>query len=358
MEDVEDVEDRDEAPGWAAIDKALEPIYGDQEPLHWGTILKWRLGGDDPLDGISAYPRTDPVPHWHFVSYGMSELYDKESDNPDTSGWGFELTFRLARDPADDAPPVWAASMLQNLARYVFRSGNWFDVGHHMNINGPIAVEREDSAIRAIAFAVDPELGDIATPHGKVRFLQVVGLTLDELDACQQWNAEPLLDLLASKLPLYVTDVDRASLLDDPQLATAVREGIELDGSSVGWLAVTTAHWDLDVDTGALTIRLGALQAPRIADMLRSRLPYGRDLVLQTEDTTLCLLPAPRWEVKEPEPGVLQLGLPETALDDILAALRPEASRTAISSIPGLTVEIVPTQMRDQYGNETGQVIG
>ena len=46
--------------------------------------------------GISIYRAEDP-PHWHFVTYGFSELYSKESDDPAVSGWGFELTFRLVR---------------------------------------------------------------------------------------------------------------------------------------------------------------------------------------------------------------------------------------------------------------------
>jgi len=36
------------------------------------------------------------VPHWHIVGYGMSELYAKETDDPEESGWGFELTFRVS----------------------------------------------------------------------------------------------------------------------------------------------------------------------------------------------------------------------------------------------------------------------
>ena len=41
---------------------------------------------------------------------------------------GFELTFRLADDEAMKAkePPTWPLSLLQNLARYVFRTGNGF----------------------------------------------------------------------------------------------------------------------------------------------------------------------------------------------------------------------------------------
>lgn len=50
----EEVEQMDQAPGWDAIDEALKPIYGDQEPKDYGTLLPYSLGGQDPLDGISA----------------------------------------------------------------------------------------------------------------------------------------------------------------------------------------------------------------------------------------------------------------------------------------------------------------
>src|ERR1700679_2089959 len=84
--------------GWDAIDAALVKIYGDAEPLHYASAIKWMLGGPDPLDGVSVYKRERPSPHWHFVSYGLTELYVKESDDTEVSGFGFELTFRLARD--------------------------------------------------------------------------------------------------------------------------------------------------------------------------------------------------------------------------------------------------------------------
>ncbi|MFG1857079.1 suppressor of fused domain protein [Actinomadura geliboluensis] len=346
----------DESPGWDAIDAALRPLYGDTEPYHLGTIHKWALGGPDPLDGISIYARMEPVPHWHFVSYGMTELYTKESEDPDESGWGFEFTFRLARDPAEEKPPVWAANLLQNLGRYVFTSGNWFEAGHHMNVNGPIAADREDSEIRAVTFVQDPELGEISTPHGKVVFLQVVGLAMEEYDALRRWNADGLTAALAPHLPLFVTDIDRRSLLADPEVARAVEEGIARDGSSGGMLYVSTAHWERD--GGSTTLRLGALQAPAIADSLRGRLPFGRELVLRTEDTVVAFLPADAFALAEPEEGVLEVHVPPAVLDDLTAAMPAAAGRTAIASLPGLTVEIVPTAMKDRYGEETGEVIG
>ena len=41
------------------------------------------------------------------------------------SGFGFELTFRLRREPGETAPPTWPATLLQALARYVFQSGQY-----------------------------------------------------------------------------------------------------------------------------------------------------------------------------------------------------------------------------------------
>jgi hypothetical protein len=93
-------EEEPEAIGWKAIDTVLNTLYLGIEPQHWGTIIPTFLGGKDPLTGISAYPANDPD-HWHYITYGFSELYEKETDDPEVSGFGIELTFRLARSPGD-----------------------------------------------------------------------------------------------------------------------------------------------------------------------------------------------------------------------------------------------------------------
>ncbi|MBX6387250.1 MAG: suppressor of fused domain protein [Microbispora sp.] len=352
------------SPGWDAIDGALARIYGDTEPYHWGTIIKWALGGPDPLDGISAYRREDPVPHWHYVSYGMTELYEKQSDNPDESGWGFEFTFRLARDPAapaDAEPPVWPANFLQNLGRYVFQSGNWFEAGHHIDLNGPIATSRSDTVIRAAAFVRDPELGAISTPHGRVEFLQVVGLAYDEYEAARSWNTESLLETLSPRMPLFVTDIDRASLLTVPSVAEAVRQGAARDGSSQGALFVDVVGWTREAD--AVTIRLGALPAPSIAEALRRRLPYGRDLIVQGTEARLWFRPGDAYSAVEIDDEALAITVPEsgleTVLDDLAAALPAEAGRRAVPSLPGLVIDIERSVIRDsRSGEPTGRVVG
>ena len=343
----------DGAPGWDAIDGALARLYGDTKPRHWGTIMRWSLGGHDPLDGISAYERTDPVPHWHYVSYGMTDLYVKESADSAESGWGFEFTFRLARDPADTDPPVWAADLLQNLARYVFTSGNWFEPGHHMTANGPIAADRPDTAVRALAFVEDPELGKIETVHGEVRFLQVVGLTMDEYEAVQLWNTIALLETLAPSLPLLVTDVDRSSLLGDPAIASRVQAGIKEEGSSTGSLMVGGASWkQLDKTT---VVTLGALQAPFIAQLLQARLPFGRDFYVLAKDCVIRFSPSEQLAVTT-EDEALHVAVPVADLPRFLRSIRPRAGTAEVAA--GLTIQIVRTVLRDQYGNPTGEVVG
>lgn len=42
------------------------------------------------------------------------------------SGYGFELTFRLKKVPGQMMPPSWPAELMQELAKYVFRTGSSF----------------------------------------------------------------------------------------------------------------------------------------------------------------------------------------------------------------------------------------
>jgi len=333
--------------GWHAINDVLRPIYGDREPFHWGTIISWEEGGPDPIRGISAYRRHDPVHHLHYVTFGLSELYEKVSDDPAISGWGFELTFRIAHS-AEAAPPGWVLGLLQNLGRHVFQTRRVFGVGHTMSLNGPIALET-DTPIRAIVFTLDPELGLIDTPNGQVEFLQVVGLTEDELAAVQCWNGKGFLELLRTRNELLVTDLSRGSYLKDLDFARRVAERTEAEGASSSGLYCDQARCEPS-DGGTMTLVLGAAVADDLGRRLRGRIPYGRPFSVFTDLTEIRFEPGNRFQCQPIERGFLfQFTAAQTRV--FAAILAPQQAVHQPPEMPGLTVVIEKTEIRDNDGN-------
>jgi hypothetical protein len=202
----------DAAPGWDAIDLRLSEVYGIQEPKHWGTVIKHMLGGPDPIDGISAFQCADGgIEHLHFVTYGYTSLYyDEEAVGGEFSSFGFEMTFRLASElpPAED--PIWVCNLLQNLARYVFESGKWFEQYDWIPANGPIRADYVTDIV-GLAFLNDPTLQPVDSPHGRVEFIQAFGLTQNELDSFKntKQTAEGVIELHRKTNPMLVTDLAR-----------------------------------------------------------------------------------------------------------------------------------------------------
>jgi hypothetical protein len=192
----------DEAPGWAAIHAALGRLYPGVAPRQWG--------GAAPLAGVSAYANAAP-PHWHFVTHGMSALAERTA----------ELTFRLRRDPAEHEPPPWVLTLLETMARYVARTGNPFGHGHYIRYAGTLD-QQAGSHLEAILFARDPVVPPLRGPHGKVTFLQAIGITSDEHALLDDGNSTALIRVIAEDNPLLVTDTARVSLLADPERAAHV----------------------------------------------------------------------------------------------------------------------------------------
>lgn len=342
-----------EARGWDAIDQEMERLYGDQEPKHYGTVIPYSLGGNDPLNGISAYKGETPLPHWHFVTYGFSELYEKESEDLEYSGYGFELTFRLNRGPDEEEPPAWALNLLQNMGRYVFRSGNVFQSGDYLDANGPICLNA-DTALTALAFAEDPQLPMIDTPNGKVQFIQMVGITKDELQAMQTWNTLGLLEVCQPYMPYYITDLTRASFLETPAVAEAVNAGRERDGSNTGFLFVDQLAWEPEKKSlfkkTPAKLTLGAKQADIVGKLLRGRLLKGRNLTLVSSGLRVVFEPGEQagWKTEAEE---VQITLHDAAAAELSEKLLPKAGAFEVASLPGAVIEVVKTHIKDNEGN-------
>jgi len=349
--------DRELEPlGWNAIDDVVNGIYGDTEPKHWGTVLPYSLGGRDPLTGLSAYRDIDDGASWHFVTYGFSELYEKEWDDPEISGFGFELTFRLQANDLEEHA-TWVFNFLQNLARYVFDTGRRFGQGHTMPLNGPIRSE-SDTKIVGIAFVRDPQLDKIDTPNGEVQFLQVVGLTEDELEAIQYWNAQSFLELVAEKNPKLVTDLDRRSYLGDERFAETVRvrsteEGASCSEFHADRFSFSTSRW-----TRKCTLTLGAFLVEDLVRRLCGRIPYGREFLVSggLDDRAIVFIAGDenKWSI---DGETLTIHLTAQAATAFREEVLPIVGTYTIPGLERFAVLVERTEIRDNDGNVT-KVVG
>ncbi len=190
----------DAAPGWDAIRDRVETFYPGIEPVHRAIPPGVAFGA--PLQGLSAYRGPS---WWYLVTYGLTELFIKESDDPEWSGWGYELTMRT---PLSEATPDWAFNVLAFVANLTQKEKIVFGAGHRLQTTHPLA--GLPTRLTAVAFTLDPQLGAISTPHGKVEFLLVVGITTEELEQMKATSTAAVLAELDTSIHL-VTDPSRAS---------------------------------------------------------------------------------------------------------------------------------------------------
>ncbi len=169
--------------GWKAIEDACLKMYpGQTNPKHYGTIIPWSLGGNDPLDGISIY---DGGEYYHFVTFGLSELYEKENENKEYSGYGFELTVKLKKDGLEDEEVGirGMCGILQAIAKLTYNKGEIFQPDEYIYTGQTTGMDPNGkSLIKGFITQLD-KLGEIETPNGKVKFVELIGATDAELKA-------------------------------------------------------------------------------------------------------------------------------------------------------------------------------
>ena len=199
-----------EAPGWQAIEAEFLRVYpGQSKPKHYGTLIKWVLGGNDPLDGISIYDGGD---YWHFVSFGLTELYEKSAESKEYSGYGYELTFKLKKEDYEneEAELKNICGILQTVARLVFNNGEIFCPDEFIYTGQTTGMDAfQKSNITGFIMIQDPTVQSIDTPNGKVDFLELIGMTDAELKTLSSIDS---VRKIYAELGSDITDYHRKSL--------------------------------------------------------------------------------------------------------------------------------------------------
>jgi hypothetical protein len=253
---------------------------------------------------------------------------------------------------------MWPIQVLQNLARYVFQTRNPFGVGHHMNLNSPID-RSQPTDIRAVLFTQDPVLKDLQTPNGKLTFLQMVGITLRELDAVREWNTRGFLEIIAQHDPMLVTSLVRKSYLSDPRIAKTIRERTDAEGSSqsvtftdqIAWTAKKGLFGGAKVE-----IELGANTVEELVRMIRGRLLHQRAYALQGQEQTVEFRSSATAGWKAEGDAKLVLDIPAGVAQAMIRDLRPQRGTYTFAGLNGVTFRVVPTLMRDQDGNVVSEI--
>lgn len=205
-------EDEEEMLGWDFITQEAERIYiGQTDPKHYGALIKWRLGGPDSLDGISIYDGGD---YWHFVTYGLSELYEKESDNKEWSGYGMEFTFKLKKDnyENEESEIKCICGILQQIAKITFNNNEIFNPYEFLYTGQTQGIDAtRQSNITGFITIPDNNFQTINTPNGKVTFVEFIGATNEELIALK--NKEITVKELYEKIGSDITSYNRKSVI-------------------------------------------------------------------------------------------------------------------------------------------------
>ena len=205
-------EEEEEMLGWDFITQEAERIYiGQTDPKHYGALIKWRLGGPDPLDGISIYDGGD---YWHFVTYGLSELYEKESDNKEWSGYGMEFTFKLKKDnyENEESEIKCICGILQQIAKITFNNNEIFNPYEFLYTGQTQGIDAtRQSNITGFITIPDNNFQTINTPNGKVTFVEFIGATNEELIALK--NKKITVKELYEKIGSDITSYNRKSVI-------------------------------------------------------------------------------------------------------------------------------------------------
>ncbi|MFB8770625.1 suppressor of fused domain protein [Nocardiopsis alba] len=193
-------------PGLTRIYEGWAEKYPDVRPL---TVQFAADGSTEGLNGVLAYPLEG---HWLLVTFGLTELGEKTSEEKRVSGAGFEFTCRIPREDGDETVPAWILRVLHALAAQ-FLAGTALDVGHWIVTPAPLGGEPANGDMTSIAIVPDVDIRVMDTDNGLVLFFQVVGLKVEEGEYAQKADTvAPIVALLRDRDPRMITDPNRETI--------------------------------------------------------------------------------------------------------------------------------------------------
>ena len=325
------------AVGWRSLVDYLE--------LEIGYAQYLQRDNSDPTraEAIYGYRCVHEQPHWLLVALATSELYDKVSDEPEQSGWGYELTMRFASE--SEEPPQEAISILNAVVEYVAVYQAPLAANHTLDLEG-LLEETPAEGLGFLALRRDPMFGQVLTPNGEVDFLQVVVATEAEMAAMFDWNNREVLELMKqSTSDLLIASRDRTCIMGNPETAKFVEDKIATEGSSGALLfAAELVEWRNGRGEAKDKLILSEELVTSFVRRLKGRLLFERTLQVFGEDLELCMFPAEHSSLSVHHETV-ELHLSAPAIQSLISVLESGERKFSCPEIPQLIIQLRSTDL-------------
>lgn len=187
-------------PGWAFVESVFADLYPGQTPRHAALpIASSRDLGRASVEGTHVY---DAGRAWHYVTLGLTDLYDQSDASIGPNAIRCELSMRVAkRDSAE--PPLWPVAFLGRIASHV-RQGAVLTQAVAFR-TGAIPGAPPDADLEGVVALLDPAIEPRPGPFGRVGVILLVGVSGRELDEVKQGRAAKLVADIASDPARQVT---------------------------------------------------------------------------------------------------------------------------------------------------------
>ncbi|MDX2086311.1 MAG: suppressor of fused domain protein [Kofleriaceae bacterium] len=306
-------------------------------------VLCAPVEGAEPLNGAVAVHVSAPSPHWLVVSQGFTELWDKESDDPDVSGFGFELSCRI---PAVEAQLDfgWVLHWMQGIRDYLATTETFIGSGHCM----PLVAPATRDEICNVLFVEDVGLAPTRSRNGNHGYLQMVGVNVAEHDTARSWDVLAFSDLMRARDPLLQTIAGRPSFLADASFLVDMERAMASRAASVGMRGQLPLHWEVHgglVRGKRLDIHVDLACIPDLLMAIKHRVRHGEEMVLfggpRSGDSLVCFRPGPAgWSIEKREGmrGAV-IFLPPEAIEPLtnrLSQLMTEGPQPQELELPGV----------------------
>lgn len=188
--------------GWAFIETLFAELYPGQTPKHAALPVASQQGGGFRRSAVEGAHVYDAGAAWHYVTLGLTDLYDQSDASVGPNGIRCELSMRVAKRESAE-PPLWPVAFLRKIASHISQGSV---LAHAVAFRiGPIPGAPVEAAFEGAVALLDPGITPRPGPFGQVGVILLVGVTALELDEIGRGGTAKVLAEIAADPARQIT---------------------------------------------------------------------------------------------------------------------------------------------------------